>query len=106
MNLDKDFGDKPGSGITYYLEYNPTTGFWHHNSGNAPLNTVGFFKISEKTDDTLFQAFQELMEKKYKLMDVSENPLHYNPAVVVIKKEWAYFLEVVDAVDKRRKLFV
>lgn len=95
--------------ILYYLEYNPVTGQFHHNTGKAPLNTFDFYQISELMDDTLFAVFQELMESKYDIKDTREFPTHLpshlNPAVSRIKKEWQYFLKVIEAVDKRRVLF-
>ncbi len=90
--------------IHYILEYNPVIGWFHHNRGTAPLNTFNNFQISEKMEDTLFSVFEKLMVSKYDIKDTRDFPKHKNPSETVIKKEWDYFLKVIEAVDKRRTL--
>ena len=88
--------------IQYYLEYNPVNGIWHYNSGSAPANTFNWFKISDFTDETLYWVFTELMDRKYRFKHQDSFHKHRNPSVNVIKKEWAYFLKMVELLDKNR----
>lgn len=91
--------------ILYYLEYNPVNGCWHHDTGRAIPNTFNFYQISEKMDDFLFSVFSDLMNDKYKIKDTKEFPKHKNPSPEVIKKEWTYFLKVLDNVNHKMSVF-
>ncbi|MDF7818070.1 hypothetical protein P1X15_10710 [Runella sp. MFBS21] len=87
--------------LLYFLEYNPINGCWHYDTGRATPNTFDFYQISEKMDDFLFGVFTELMEEKYEIKDTRDFPNHKNPTPSTIKKEWSYFLKVLNKVNDK-----
>ena len=88
----------------YYLEYNPVHGCWYYNNGRASSNTFNFYRISDKMDSFLFGPFTELMEDKYQIKDVRDFPNHKNPSPITMKKEWDYFLKVLNKVNYKISL--
>ncbi|MFN8348625.1 MAG: hypothetical protein U0X91_26725 [Spirosomataceae bacterium] len=88
----------------YYLEYNPVYGCWYYNNGDSASDTFNFHRISEKMDCFLFGPFTELMDDKYQIKDIRDFPNHKNPSPITMKKEWDYFLKVLNKVNYKISL--
>jgi hypothetical protein len=86
--------------MEYILEYNPVTGFWHHNAGRYETNTNNFFQISPKMKDTYFNLFGILMEKRFEIKDTRENKKHKNPPPEMIKREFELFMDAIEELEK------